>query len=171
MIGDPLLVAAGGNIGTSNSARGGRVVIQQTGILHDLSVFVSAQSGNLDLGIYDTSPTTRNRLYSSGSTAVAAINTWQSFDPNLAVTKGDNLDFVIACDNGTATFARAGMLAGLEEMPNSSFWTSPLAGGFAANGKMSIGWTRLTSFPLPSTVLESSLTVNSQPFFIIARIT
>lgn len=100
----PQLAYTVSTIGT-NGAIGGRVVWPETGIINALGVFVRVQSGNLDIGVYDTSATTRNRLVSTGSTAVAAANTYQTIAVNLPVTAGVSADLMLGCDNGTASFA------------------------------------------------------------------
>lgn len=157
---------------SANDARAARVTIPITGTLHGLSWYVGVQSGNIDLGIYDTTVTTRNRLYSSGSTACAAANTWQTFDPNLAVVRGDQLDFVWAVNNATASIHRLATVAGaFASMPTSAFWTSPLGGGFCSTGVMALSWSRATTFPLPSTLAESGLLANGFTPIIIAYVT
>src|SRR4051812_37688642 len=84
-----------GGVGTNsaNTVRGQRVVIQQSGTLHDLAVLVTITSGGtLDLIIYNTA-SPRVRLWHSGAVAVPAVpspNVWQIIgDPAMAVVIGE----------------------------------------------------------------------------------
>lgn len=146
-----ILANSGAGTLTANMMYAIRVTIPYSGTLHSLSVLVgAASSGNVDLGIYDTTVTTRTRLYSSGSVACAAASTYHTVDPNLAVSRGDHLDFALACDNGTVSFVRGGAY-GIPQMAlPSGFIPSPLG------GVNKVEWTKASSFPLPSTVAESA---------------
>src|SRR5438552_3585640 len=84
-----------------------RFICPQSGTLHDVGVFVNTSSGNVSLAVYDTGDATPNvltRLATSGAVATGAANSWQTFDPAIAVTQGQQIMLALSCDNGTATF-------------------------------------------------------------------
>lgn len=145
-----------------------RVTIPYSGVLHDISVPIGTHSGNCILGIFDTSATTRNQLYTSGSVAPGSDNTWYTAptDPALTVSAGDELDFALVADNATMTFGRCATLvaAALSQMP-TGFWPSPLG------GSNRIYASKAASFPLPATVSEATLATASAVPCIIARLT
>lgn len=109
--------------------RGVRVIVPKAGTLHDIAWWVTAQSGNMAAAIYDTgdaSAGNRTLLYSTGSIAVGAIG-WQTVDPALTVTAGQQLDFFIMADNTTAAFAKYSVgLANTAQLPTGF---APAAGG------------------------------------------
>lgn len=150
--------------GTSNMW-GSRVLIPYTGTLHDLSVFIGTSSGNIDIGILDTTATTRNRLYHSGSTASPGTG-WRIIgDPALSVTAGDMVDFCITCDNNTITIGFVGINAAAAQTLPTNFILSPLGGA----PKMS--WLATSNATVPATIAESSLAVaNTSIPMLIARI-
>lgn len=160
----PMLVGAQ-SAAVANQMYAVRVTIPHDGVLHDLGVYITNQSGNLDLGIYDTSATTRNKLYSSGTTVVAAAGTWQTVDPNLAVKRGDHLDFAFACDNAVAAFGRQSTTGGNQMILPTTWMASPLG------GVSRMEWAKTVSFPLPLTVLESAFIASTTCPLLCAIIT
>lgn len=148
---------------TANDAKGMRVVVPRSGTLTDLSVFIVTQSGNIDVGVYSLAAEPRARLYSTGSLACPAAG-WQIVgNPNLAVTQGQLLEFVLASDNATASFGRFVPAAtGVPFLP-ANFWPT-------GSGTLKIGWVKATSFPLPSTLADSGLNANNTIVAVIARI-
>jgi hypothetical protein len=148
----------------ANVAFGCRVAIPATGTLHDLSVLVSNQAGNIDVGIYSNAAEPRAKLYSSGSMACPAQG-WQIVaDPALAVTQGEIVDFVVATDDATMrlfnTFASDVFVATL---PSAAFWPVP-------NGSARVLWNKTASFPLPSTFADSALSRTNLTMAMMARI-
>lgn len=153
---------------TANDARGLRVVIPRDGVLRDLAVWVANQSGNLDIGVYNTASGTAGKLYSSTSVACGAAAAWQVVgDPNLTVHAGDHLDLVLACDNAVATFARvAAPVSNLIVQLPANYMPSPLG----ASPKTA--WRGVTSFPLPPSFTEAAKTVSGGAIaFIMGRLT
>jgi hypothetical protein len=130
-------------------------------------VFIAVQSGNLDIGVYDTGQAvagTRTKLYSAGSTAVGASG-WQTVDPGagvLPVTQGQHVDIAWAADNNTASVMRyaAGSGAGYQ-LPTGYF--SEVTGALPK-----LGWLCATSFPLPASFTEAAcaVTANNPPCVI-----
>jgi hypothetical protein len=148
-----------------NGGAGCRVVIPRSGTLTDLACLITASSGNLDAGVYDTSATTRNKLYSTGSIASPGTG-WRILgNPGLAVTAGDHLDFVVATDNTTFAMARASLGDLNISLLPTNFLPAPLG------GKPALGWLAGPIFPLPATIAESALGTRSSIPLIIARIT
>lgn len=156
------------SIGTANNARIGRVVIPFTGTLHDMAIWVTTQSGNIDCGIYDTgnaSAGNRTLLWHTGSIACpAASSPWRIVgDPGLAVTQGQQLDFALSCDNTTAQFAANTQATGLAHLPANfvpaAGGAAPILAAFANN-----------MYPLPTTVAESALGDTNTVILLIARV-
>lgn len=151
---------------SANEMRGTRVIIPRTGRLRDVTVWIGTQSGNIAAAVYDTTATTRNRLATSGSVAAGAGGAWQTvFDPDLAVTAGDQIDLAVAADNGTVTFGRASSIvsSGIADLP-AGFLVAPL-GGFNK-----VMWSATSSFPPPATLAEASMGNSNAGPFIMARI-
>jgi hypothetical protein len=163
---DPRIGTSNASALNANDARGQRVICRKTGVLTDLAVFVGTSSGNVDIGVYDDTATTRNKLYSSGSVACGTANTWQLFTGiTLAVVAGRHYDLALACDNATATFGRAASFtqAAAPNLP-TNFWPAP------NGGVNKLHWVKATAFPLPSTIAESAFTTATGYPFIMGRI-
>lgn len=152
---------------TANDARGVRMVMPRSGTLRDLAIWVAIQSGNLDIGLYDTLSGTSGKIYSSTSVACPAANAWQIIgNPNQAVTQGQHIDFVLACDNATAAFGRVGAIVNnaAVQLP-TNFMVSP------QGALPKTAWRAATSFPLPTSFTEAAKTVSGGAIpFIMARI-
>ena len=151
---------------SANEIRGTRVIIPRTGRLRDVTVWIGTSSGNVAAAVYDTTGTTRNRLATSGSVAAGSSGAWQIvFDPDLAVTAGDQIDLVVGADNGTVTFGRASstVSSGISDLPNG-FLVAPL-GGFNK-----VMWSATSSFAPPATLSEGSMSNSNAGPFIMARI-
>lgn len=154
----------------SLTPRGVRVIVPKSGTLHDVSWFITAQSGNVAAAIYDTgdaSAGNRSLLASSGSMVVAA-SLWQSWDPALAVTAGQQLDFCLMADNATAAFARLnGSLANANLLPTGF---NPVPGGALPKLIFQIPTVgSLTSWS--ATVAEANVTTpNTSSPVLIARV-
>lgn len=171
----PGLVCPGGDIRTITTASGAsvnttratRVIVPRGGLLVDLCVYVNVQSGNIDVGVYDTgeaSAGNRTRLYSTGSIACPAVGWRIVGQPNLQVYAGQMLDFAWAADNATVTIAHAPasfsgntMILPPGFVPNSSGATAKLAWLFAV-------------FPMPASIPEGSLSGSGGNPMIIARV-
>lgn len=164
---DPRVIAAVSAL-VANTMYGVRVTVPYSGTLHDLAVYVAVSSGNVDIGVMDTTATTRNVLYTKGTTVCPAANGWRIIgDPNIAVTRGDQLDLLFSADNATATFGRLATTGPQQMSMPTAFWPSPLG------GVNTLFWTKATSFPLPTpTVTEAtfSSTGAGLGLFIMGRI-
>lgn len=154
------------NVLSANGIFGVRAIMPKTGVLHDLAVYVGVQSGNVCAAVLDTTVTTRNRLYTSGSIACPAVG-WQIIgDPALQVNVGDHLDFVFGADNATASFARCITAANAAAGPlPAGFLVSPLGGSSL------LAWSKSGAYPPAATVVESTIAGTQQVTSIIARIT
>lgn len=148
--------------GAANDMIGCRVVVPTTGTLHDLTIYISTSAGNIDVGIYSTAAT-RARLYSTGSIACPAGGGWRNVgDPALAVTAGDQYDFCVAQSAG-ATF-------GSRRFTSSGVATLPVAYTLGQVGLAILSYTKGTSFPLPATFTEASVTASGIILCIMARV-
>lgn len=160
------------NTNTATTAlllRGTRVIIPKTGRLRDLSIFVGTTSGNGWYAIYDTNDAlagNRTRLADSGSLALPGANSYFTWDPNLPVTRGQQLDLALMLDNATATLARSVFPTLQQAQLPANFHPAP--GG--ALPKLS--WTdALGSFAQPpATIPEATCTVAVNFPIIMARI-
>jgi hypothetical protein len=150
---------------SANQAYGSRVVVPRTGTLVDLAIYVGATSGNIDVGVYSTGAT-RAKLYSTGSIACPAANAWSIVGAlSLPVTAGDQLDFLLASDNGVASFGRC------VQLPNAAAGQLPDAFSKAPGGalpKIAVGMGGM--FPLPATIAEGSVAAGIHALCIIARV-
>lgn len=160
---DPRFAAAASAI-TAQQTRFCRVSIPKTGTLRDIMIFVGTVSGNIETAIYSIGAP-HTQLWTTGVIACPPIG-WQVVgNPALAVTAGDQLDFVIGVDNATATFLRTLPAAGSSTLP-TTHWPSPgttvtkIAGRYNLPGVL----------PMPATVSEANVVdVNYMPF-ILGRI-
>ena len=161
---DTRIASGAAAVTTLSAAYGARVVIPKAGTLTDLAIYVGTSSGNVDVGVFDTAPTTRTKLYSTGSMACPAGGAWTVVgNPALAVNQGDQLDLVLACDNTTATFLRLTAVAGAAQLP-ANFWPSPVG------GLPFVYWIKSSAFPLPATIAENTLGGTSFIPMVIARV-
>lgn len=162
---DPRLINSAAVAG-ANSVLAHRVTIPYSGILRDFTIYIGFSAGNVDGGIYDTSLTTRNKLWTSGSVAAGTASSWQTLgDPQLPVQAGDQVDFCVATDSATCTFGKLTTGLPATSVLPASFWPSPLGG----NNK--IAWTKTASFPLPTTFTEGAgMAVASYFAFAMCRL-
>jgi hypothetical protein len=149
----------------ANIAWGCRVTIPKAGTLTDLAIYIGTSSGNADVGVYDATAATRNRLFSTGSIACPAGVQWTIVgNPNLAVAQGDQLDFAVVFDNATATVLRfQGAQSAQTQLP-TGFWPAALG------GTPRLSWSKTTAFPLPATTTEATIAANLAVAVIIARV-
>jgi hypothetical protein len=144
---------------------GCRIVIPLSGTLHDIAVYCVTASGNLDVGLFDTAATTRNRVYHSGAIAMPAAGAWRIIaDPNLSVTAGDQYDLTVGISSTTATFLRYNASANAQMQLPAGF--DPVSGG----GTPLLAWIVTGASVIPSTVAEASLTANLNLIGVIARL-
>lgn len=121
---------APGALNAAGHCYGSRCIVPKSGTLHDLAIVVGTASGNIEVGVLDTTATTRNRLYTTGTIACPTGTGWHIVgDPALSVTAGDHLDLYMSVDNVTATFSRHSSLGttGEATLP-ANFLVSPLGG-------------------------------------------
>lgn len=160
--------ASGQTLFAANGARSGRVIIPKSGILHDIAIWITTSSGNIDIGIYDdgaASAGNRTLLWHTGSIACPAAGQWSIVgDPSLAVTQGQHFDFTIAADNTALAFAGRTVVTGLGTLP-TNFVPAP----GAAPPKMVSAIS--SNFPLATTVSEASFSASTNTtVFIIGRV-
>lgn len=155
-----LLDVSSTSVWSANDARGVRCIATRSGLVSAVGFYVGVSSGNCDMGIYDVAATTRNRLWSSGTTAVGTVNTWQIFTVTaglVRVNEGDHFDVAMAVDNGTVSVGRlaAPTNAGVQLM------TAPFLQAQTGAGASKLAWSIATSFPLPATFTETALVTTS----------
>lgn len=146
------LAAGGGSFAgtawpTANTAIYFPVIVTEDCTITKLFVFNGATvSGNIDVGVYDSSGT---KKISAGSTAQAGTNVLQEFNvADTAITAG--LYYVgVALDNTTGTLSKRGI---------------PNLGISATEGGQSLGIAEQTSaFPLPATATFAALSSDYLP--------
>jgi hypothetical protein len=107
-----------------------------------------------------------NARRSSGSSACPAANAWRvTWDPQFAVTAGQQLEVGIIADNTTASFGRQAVSAGAVSTLPTNFSVVP--GG--ASPKL-FAQATLGSFAAPSTIAEASMVSIFSSVVIIGRI-
>ena len=166
---DPQLLSNGGGgfSASPGDTRGYRMLVSRTGNLRQLMLCVVTASGNIDVGVYDVSVEPRARLWSSGSFVCPGAG-WQPVPgtPNINLSRGQNIDIVMACDNSTAKFATVpatGAPGGNgNTMPSNNYW--PVKGG-----SLKLVWfTTAVTVPLGATLpADSSLTATTGPPAVI----
>lgn len=168
-VGNILLGTFGGQVVSADFAPGAnlvignRCIIPKTGTLSSIAVLIHTSAGNIDVGVYDDTATTRNRLYSSGSTASPGTG-WRTIGtPALAVTAGQSIDLVVVGDNAGLRLFRS-VYAGTVTLPTGFF---PVSGGAAPI----MGWTKAAGFPIAATQTEAGMTSSGQFLGLIAQIT
>ncbi len=149
-----------------NTAFGARVIIGKTGTLNDLAVYTTTATHNVIVGIYDTTVTTRQRKYTSGSTASVAGGYVAFTGVGLAVTAGDQYDLCVIADSASVSFGRyTASATAMYTLPTALL---PATGGAPAK----LAWSFLTgAFSLPTTAAEASLSASVGPALIIGWVT
>lgn len=152
--------------GAINSGYMSRIRWPETGTIDRIAIFcIATGAGNIDLGVYDTTATTRNRLVNSGSVALVA-NSWVAGTVSLPVKGGDFADLAFGVDNATASVACvAAKHAAMSVLP-SGWYPVPLGGSPRLNGYVSTGF-----FTLPLTIAEASMANDLNYPLIMARYT
>lgn len=144
---------------------GMRVVCPASGTLVDLAILVTVESGNVDVGVYDTAAT-RAQLFATGSIACPAVG-WQIVgDPNIAVDAGEQLDFVFLPLGATGTFgAHASQVGATQGALPAGY-----LGQVAAAPK--IMWRQVGAAlgALPATFAEGDLSASQFSVTVIGRI-
>lgn len=150
--------------GAINSGYMSRCMWPDSGVIDRLMMYCNLSgAGNFDMGIYDTTPVTRNRLVSSGSTALVA-SSWNQVTVSLNVNAGDMFEFAFGVDNIVSTFAfAASNTAPMTVLPTG--WMPITSGGEPRlNGYKAAGM-----FPLPATVTYATVTNDLNFPLILAR--
>ena len=160
-MGDPRVVNAVVAMSNVNEARLSRTPAPRSGVVRKLLIYVGTQSGNIDVGVYDTA-SPRAKLASTGSMTCPAAGWREVSVTAFAVQQGVSYEMALACDNTTATF---GHFNGAQATALPTGWW-PTPGGAAPKPNPRI----LTSFPLPATMAEASLIQDSGRVFIIGAL-
>jgi hypothetical protein len=169
-------VVAGSQIGVTNAGDGrwARVVMAQTGTLHDVTCMVNTTGGNynilvLDDGQANATHTTRTCLGLKGSTATPAASAYVTYDVNIAVNAGDTLVFMFTFDGTTAKCASSTGSNGGIALPNSSWF--PGSGASTANSKI-CGTILSANVPasVSSTVTDANMVQAANTFMFMWRI-
>lgn len=162
---DPRLIT-GNAVFTANDMRGVRCIVPRSGTLVDFHIYVAVSSGNVKGFVWDSTVTTRNKLWDSGSVACPTVTSWGKIgDPNIAVTAGQHIDLAFACDNGTAAFGRAVMQGAVIGFLPTSFLPTP-----DGATRPAINWVVASSFSPASTFAEASFGGSANCFFVMARV-
>lgn len=143
-----------------------RVIVPYTGTLHDVAAAIVTASGNLILCVYDTGQATANtatKLWDSGSFASVA-STWNSKNPALAVTTGQQVFLGVVADNTSVQLTRGGQsaLASLNQLPVSFLG--------ATSAPVLYGTSSLGSFAAPSTLAFASISTFANTMSLCARV-
>lgn len=161
-------------LGSSNQMRIVRFICPKAGFLRNVSVYLTASSGNVCLAAFDTgqsSSSTNTRLGTSGSIAAATANTWQTWDPGasaVAVTAGQHIWLTWGADNTTVALGSlVNAAANLSQFP-AALSTSDFP---SANGTVvRMSGVCSTSFPAPTSFADGAISTVAGVPFIIAQI-
>lgn len=139
--------AASANWITANRAISCPVIIERSMVVVKMFCLNgTAVSGNLDIGIYDSSGTL---LVSSGSTAQAGTSTIQSFDIADTTLSAGIYYMAMVMDNGTGTVARSNATAtacgGGGQLQQNTAFPLPNPATWAANGSAFIPLIGITA--------------------------
>lgn len=158
---DPRTCPGAGQMDTANEARAARVIVPITGVLTDIAVYFTDSFGNIDVFVTDDSPTTRARLWSTGSLVCPAANSWQIVgNPGISVVAGEQLEFGMACSSVSAKWAA--MFSGAWARLPVSFAPSLPA--------PILGWSLPAALPFPTTVTEASMVDTQYLPLVLGRI-
>jgi hypothetical protein len=147
--------AIGTQAATANSLRAARFYAPHDGVVNTAYVALVSTTGFGMGGIYDDTVTTRQRLW-TGVTTALATNGWQNLgSPNLTVSAGQAFDLGAILDNTTVGHFRAALGAVQATLP------SPLGRGTPDGGASAyMGWAISPGgFSVPSTLTEASFSV------------
>lgn len=166
---------AGSQVAVANAGDGRwtRVMMGQSGTLHDVSFMVNTTGGNyniiiLDDGQANATHTTRTCLALKGSTATPAASAYITYDPALTVAAGDTLVFMVTFDGTSAKVAAStGSLGGIA-MPANFF---PGSGASTAASKV-CGTILSANVPgsVNATVTDANMVAAANGPFCIWRI-
>jgi hypothetical protein len=170
-----LLPTTSSSVPNAGDGRFARVVMAQSGTLHDVS-FLTATTGNnynilvLDDGQANATHTTRTCLAIKGSTATPVSGTWVTLDPALAVNAGDTLVFMWTGSTTTPQMISAAGGTGAGSLPSTSFF--PGSGASTANQKIS-GTCLSASVPaaVNGTVTDANMVAAANSPLVVWRIT
>lgn len=151
----PMLMTANPQAITANDMHMNRMMIGKSGNIVDITLGVSGSSGNVDVGIWTFDGTTYTLLWSTGSIPCPPASVATSLgNPALPVQPGNIVGLSLACNNGVASFPHLlGAFSGMAKAAPGVPWPRTC-------------WRRAASFPLPATVLDSSV-VDSFKFHAI----
>lgn len=152
----------------SSQIGGLRVKMTKTGTLSGIAVYLSTAgtSLNYNVGIYTPGPADpRTRLWQSGSLAIPATGQWVvAGNPGLAVSAGQNLDFVLVSNGNGQWLANPPATAGAMRIPSA--WDTTIGEA----GKL-VFFNNAGAFSLPATISEASLGNAAQGPVILGLIT
>jgi hypothetical protein len=147
-------------VGTAGNGVCSFVTMAETGHLRDISVFGNVGTNNLKLAVYDTGQangthTTSTQLAIS-SPIVVTPGAWNTWDPNLAVTKGDTLYLFAACDSLSTSFLALPTLNGVMYQLPANFIPNSGAGTMNPRLAGSINSAGFYASP-PTTIAQASI--------------
>lgn len=157
-------VITSGNAIATNGVRGIRFTVPATGTWLGITVYLTATSGNIVAGVFDTTVTNLAVLASTGVVAAGTLNTWQTgldWTTPLAVVRGQVVFVALHTDNATVAFGRTGA-------SSNNAIAGPLPAGYItdadATNLLIWNWTR-GSFSAPLTAAPTvSLTASGGGF-------
>jgi hypothetical protein len=143
-----------------NGMFGVRTIITKTGTISDFAIGVASSSGNIDAGIYTFDGTTYTRVWSKGSTACPASNTWTSLgNPGVAVTVGDIIFLCYAQTVTAATFM-------FTTLSTTGWLLSPPGVEYPR-----YAFAKASTFPLPATLADSGVATTVVAGAMMVKIT
>lgn len=149
----------------SNAAFFSRIRWPETGTVDRLAVFCTTvgTAATVEIGVYDTTATTRNRVTPSGGGVAVSAAAYITRTISLSVTGGDYVDLGYASNDGSASFAGASYNSGSMPLLPSGWLAVPLGG----SPRLSYFVSGLTA--LGATISEASMSLDAFNPLILAR--
>lgn len=124
------------------SARGVRMVATRDGTISGVALYIAAAAGNIDVAILDTTATTRNVLWKSGSFTcpAASASSWNdlALNPGVVVTAGQQFDVAVTNNNAGFQIVRFAIANAQGARLPDGWMTAGVTSGSPAQF---LGWT------------------------------
>ncbi|MDO8592045.1 MAG: hypothetical protein Q7R60_03970 [bacterium] len=138
----PVQASSGVAIG-QNVCRATSLKVTKTGTISDIGLYIgNVVSGNVDVAILRFDGTNYNFVWTHGSMACPAANTWTSMgNPNVAVTAGETIWLAVGTDSSTTKVGLLNGNTGINVLPSGWYtgsysWMATIwSGGLPATGQ------------------------------------
>lgn len=168
---NPFLLVNSAAAPGSGSARGVRMIAPRDGTIAGVAMVIPASAGNIDVAILDTTATTRNVLYKSGSFACPASGTtWVDLglNPAVAVTAGQQFDLAVTNNNGGFQVSRVAIDNARSAILPAGWMTDGVTSGTPTQF---LSWAASVTVGNWGTTLSEASMTGAGPVAIIVKLT